>query len=431
MVRSNLTAHLTQRSSSTTLTIFALLFLAGPSSRVIKPETQTNITRIMLLETHEPPPKVDPELESNLRQIYGQRTNKILSAIQAIPTRYYLRINTLKTDQESLVESMVSRGFDAHLDESLDDAAFLRPHPSDLEINGTIVEANRMAAEAVQLGSHLYAPGVRKCHGLLPGMKVTVVDDNGTPVGSGVSRQSETSILTYRQGIAVEIEQCRTGLPSIMETPWYQRGEIHLQSLPAILTSHVLDPRSEETIVDLNCAPGGKMSHICQLSRNQASVIGFDRNTGKIQKAKELLQRMSCSNYQLIPHDSRYVHPDYNIKADKVLVDPPCSALGIGPKLSITTTAQDVENSAKYQKQFLTGASHITRTGGTIVYSVCTITKGECEDVVEFGDRELELELDDQVSMLGEPGFDPSHLTQRFSPDKHETGYFIARFRKN
>jgi methyltransferase NSUN6 len=385
----------------------------------------------MLLETLEPPPEIDPELESNLRQIYGQRTNKVLSAIQAIPARYYLRINTLKIERKNLIKSMVSSGLDAHLDESLDDATFLLSHPSDIGSNNVIVEANRIAAEAVQLGSHLYAPGVKKCHGLLPGMKVTVVDDNGTPVGSGVSRQSETSILTYRQGIAVEIEQCRTGLPSIMETPWYQRGEIHLQSLPAILTSHVLDPRPKETIVDLNCAPGGKISHICQLTRNQAKVIGFDRNTRKIQKAKELLQRMSCSNYQLIPHDSRYAHLDYSIKADKVLVDPPCTALGIGPKLSIKTTARDVENSAEYQKQFLTATSHITRTGGTIVYSVCTITKEECEDVVEFGERELGLKLDQQVSMLGEPGFDPSYLTQRFSPDKHEIGYFIARFRKN
>ena len=326
---------------------------------------------------------------------------------------------------------MMSKGLDARPDESIEDAVFLRPHPSKIKENNMIVEANRMAAEAVQLGSHLYALGVRNCHGLLPGMDVTVVDDNGTAVGSGVSRQSETSILTYRQGIAVEIQHSRTGLPSIMETPWYEQGEMHLQSLPAILTSHVLDPRPGETIIDLNCAPGGKTSHICQLSQNQARVIGFDRNTRKIEKAKDLMQRMGCSNYQLISHDSRYVDLDYDFRADKVLVDPPCTALGIGPKLSIKTTIRDAENSSEYQKQFLTAASRITKKGGSIVYSVCTITKEECEQVAEFGERELKLELDEQVSIRGEPGFDPSHLTQRFSPDKHETGYFIARFTKS
>ncbi len=215
------------------------------------------------------------------------------------------------------------------------------------------MEANRFAAEAVQLGAHLYAPGVKRCHSLRPGMKVTVVDGNGTPVGSGVSHQSETSILTYRQGIAVEIKNSRTGLPSILETEWYSNGEIHLQSLPAILTSHILDPKPGEIIVDLNCAPGGKTSHISQLAQNQARVIGFDRNTRKIEKAKELMQRMGCTNYQLISHDSRYVDLDYNIKADRVLVDPPCTALGIVPKLEVETTAQNVKNSADYQKQCL------------------------------------------------------------------------------
>jgi 16S rRNA C967 or C1407 C5-methylase (RsmB/RsmF family) len=349
----------------------------------------------------------------------------------AIPSKYYLRINTLKAERDAIIRSMIANGLNAEAHMHLSDAAFLHPQASKVETDGVIVEANRFAAEAVQLGAHLYAPGVKRCHGLRPGMKVTVVDESGKAVGSGVSHQSETSILTYRQGVAVEIKTSRTGLPSIMETLWYSNGQIHLQSLPAILTSHILDPKPGETIVDLNCAPGGKMSHISQLTQNQARVIGFDRNTGKIEKAKRLMQRMGCTNYQLISHDSRYVHRDYNIKADRVLVDPPCTALGIVPKLAVDTTAQNVKNSANYQKQFLAAASHITKKHGTIVYSVCTITKEECEDVVWFAETELGLTLQEQFPVLGEHGFDHTHLTQRFNPDTHETGYFIARFIKN
>jgi 16S rRNA (cytosine967-C5)-methyltransferase len=349
----------------------------------------------------------------------------------AFPSKYYLRINTLKAERDTIIRSMIASDLRAEAHTQLEDAVFLHPQESKVETDGVIVEANRFAAEAVQLGAHLYAPGVKRCHGLRPGMKATVVDETGKPVGSGVSHQSETSILTYRQGVAVEIQRSRTGLPSIMETLWYINGQVHLQSLPAILTSHILDPKPGETIVDLNCAPGGKTSHISQLTRNQSRIIGFDRNTRKIEKAKELMQRMGCTNCQLISHDSRYVHLDYNIKADRVLVDPPCTALGILPKLAVETTAQNVENSAAYQRQFLTAASHITRKGGTIVYSVCTITRGECEDVVGFGERELGLTLDNQFPVLGENGFDRDRLTQRFSPGTHETGYFIARFVKN
>jgi 16S rRNA C967 or C1407 C5-methylase (RsmB/RsmF family) len=385
----------------------------------------------LLLEPPERRLQLDPDLENHLRQIYGSRANRVLSAMSTAPSKYYFRINVLKAERDTIIRSMIATGLQAEPHVKLEDAGFLRPRASKIETDGLIVEANRFAAEAVQLGAHLYAPGVKRCHGLRPAMKVTVVDGNGTPVGSGVSHQSETGILTYRQGVAVEIKNSRTGLPSIMETPWYFNGQIHLQSLPAILTSHILDPKPGDTIVDLNCAPGGKTSHISQLTGNQARVIGFDRNERKIEKTRELMQRLGCANYQLISHDSRYVHLDYNIKADRVMVDAPCTALGIVPKLGIETTMQNVENSADYQKQFLTAASHITKKNGTVVYSVCTITKEECEDVVGFAERELELTLEKQATVLGESGFDQDHVTQRFSPDFHETGYFIARFIKN
>jgi 16S rRNA C967 or C1407 C5-methylase (RsmB/RsmF family) len=385
----------------------------------------------LLLEHPKRQLQLDPELDHRLREIYNQRINKVLSAMQAMPSRFYFRINTLKAERDVVIQSMITDGLHAEPHKQLTDVGFIHPRPSKIETDGNIVEADRVAAEAVQLGAHLYAPGVKRCHGLRPGMKVTVVDESGTPVGSGISHQSETSILTYRQGVAVEIQVSRTGLPSIMETRWYAGGQIHLQSLPAILTSHVLDPKPGETIVDLNCAPGGKTSHICQLTRNQARIIGFDRNKQKIRKADKLMNRMGCANYQLISHDSRYVHLDYSIKADRVLVDPPCTALGVLPKLAIETALRNVENSADYQRQFLTAASRITRKGGTVVYSVCTISKEECEDVVGFAERELGLDLEEQTPFLAEPGFDPDHFTQRFNPDIHETGYFIARFIKN
>src|SRR5712691_13433575 len=217
---------------------------------------------MLLLELPERRLQLDPELDHRLREIYGPRINKVLSAMWAMPSRYYFRINTLKASRDEVIRSMVANGLRAEPLNQLEDAGFFHPRPSRIETDGNIVEADRVAAEAVQLGAHLYAPGVKRCHGLRPGLKVTVVDENGTPVGSGVSHQSETSVLTYRQGVAVEITISRAGLPSIMETRWYPDGHIHLQSLPAILTSHILDPKPGETIVDLNCAPGGKASHL-------------------------------------------------------------------------------------------------------------------------------------------------------------------------
>src|SRR5207247_4451868 len=76
------------------------------------------------------------------------------------------------------------------------------------------------------------------------------------------ARQSETSILRYHQGIAVEILHSRFLLPHMRETSWYEAGLIHLQSLPAMVTCQVLDPkpRSEERRVGKECELGWSRS---------------------------------------------------------------------------------------------------------------------------------------------------------------------------
>src|SRR5437879_8636112 len=153
--------------------------------------------------------------------------------MQAMPSRYYFRINTLEVEREIVIQSMIADGLRAEPHKQLEDAGFLHPRPSRIETDCHTVEADRVAAEAVQLGAHLYAPGVKRCHGLRPGMKVTVVDGNGTPVGSGISHQSETSVLTYRQRVAVEITIRRTSSPSIMESGRYSDVHSDLQSPPA------------------------------------------------------------------------------------------------------------------------------------------------------------------------------------------------------
>ena len=344
--------------------------------------------------------------------------------------RYYFRLNELVGKQLDTIESMRDGGLEAELHEKMGDAGYLPVRAASVSLTEARVQADRFAAEAVMQGAHLYASGVRNCQKLRPGMNVTVVDKNGIPVGSGIARQSQTSILRYHQGIAVEILSSRFRLPPLRETSWYEAGLIHLQSLPAMVTCQVLDPKSDEVIVDLNCAPAGKMSYLCQLTKNRARIIGFDRNEQKLEKARQHLERLRCENYQLVAHDSRYAHLDYKISADKVLVDPPCTGLGVMPKLSIETTETDIENLSSYQKQFMTTAAALVKKGGTIVYSVCTVTREECEDVASFAEEKLGLTKTLANPIVGRIGLDSERLTQRFDPEFDGAGYFIAKFVK-
>jgi 16S rRNA C967 or C1407 C5-methylase (RsmB/RsmF family) len=373
---------------------------------------------------------IEEALLGSLKTVYDERLPNVLAALSRMGSRYYFRLNVSAQDRPGVVENIRSHGLEVGLHETIPDAAYLPVVEATPSKDGILVGADQFAAEAVMQGAHLYAPGVRNCKGLRAGMEATVEDRDGNVVGSGIARQGETTILRYHRGIAVETLNSRFRLPPLRETSWYNEGLIHLQSLPAMVTCHVLDPQPGEVIVDLNCSPAGKMSYLCQLTDNKATVIGFDRNARKIEKAREHLERLHCRNYQLIAHDSRYAHLDYTIRADKVLVDPPCTGLGVMPKLSVDATVTDVKCLAAYQKQFLRAAASMVKKGGTVVYSVCTITGEECEQIVEFAEHELglvEVAADPMVRSTI-PGLDGQ--SQRFDPELDGIGFFIAKFVK-
>ena len=377
------------------------------------------------------PLELEDGLRNELARVYGPRLDDVIEALGSMGSRFYFRLNTLRGDPETILRELASEGLhrlEAH--DLIGDAVSLPVRRSETEPRGWPVEADKFAAEAVLHGAHLYAPGVRRCQGLKAGAETSIVTQDGKHAGNGVARQGEQSILKYRTGLAVEVTESRYGIPSLMDKPGYEKGLFHPQSLPAMATCHVLDPQPGESIVDLNCAPGGKLSYLCQLSENQARIIGFDRNTTKLEKTRKHLERLGCSNYQLINHDSRYAHEDFTFRADKVMVDPPCTGLGVIPKLGVDMTEVDVHNLSDYQRQFLTAASHIVRDGGVIVYSVCTITWEECEGVLDHAIDRLGLVLDEACPKVGANGLDERSMTQRFDPDIDGTGYFIARFLK-
>jgi 16S rRNA (cytosine967-C5)-methyltransferase len=294
---------------------------------------------------------------------------------------------------------------------------------------------DKSTAESVLSGADVYAPGIVGCEGLKRHEEVGIVDVNGRLVGGGYSMMGEAQVLKVRKGLAVKITRRVYNVPSLRETDEFNQGLIYLQSFPAILAARNLDPKPGEIIVDLNCAPGGKLSHISQLMGNSGLIVGVDRRGPKISTVRETIRRLGCRNVNLIKHDARYLDVDFpSLKADRCLVDPPCSALGVTPKVYERRSEEEIEALSAYQKQFLTVASNIVKKGGVIVYSVCTVTLEECEEVAKFGVDECGLELEEQPFFFGSSGvgftYQEVFSVQRFHPHIHGSGFFIARFRK-
>lgn len=367
-------------------------------------------------------------------ELYGVARDDVLEALAKPVSAYYVRCNTLLASAQELKHRLENLGFKVDQNPVIPEALGIHVEgPFEVPLTGRRIVVDKHAAESALQGANIYAPGILNCGSMCAGDAVTIVSELNEIIASGRALMSATDVLTFRKGLAVQVDHCRFKGPHIRELPEFSQGLLYPQSLAAMATVEVLDPKPGETIVDINCAPGGKLSHISQLMDNSGRVFAFDRNREKIAQARLNVTRLGCQNVVLSVHDSRYLDEDFpDLTADRVLVDPPCSALGIRPKVYDFTTLDRINRLADYQKQFIKSASKIVRPGGVIVYSVCTFTPQECEQVVKFAEQECGLQVVDQKPFLGSNGlssFGPTtSLCQRFHPNTHEIGYFIAKF---
>ena len=371
-----------------------------------------------------------------LARVYGSELETVVQALRSAGKKYFVRVNTLKASPEDVIQRLSKKGFDAQQDEVIPEALWVPIHgPFEIPVHPKKVMVEKFTAESVLQGANAYAPGIVRCGKLRLGDTVNIIDDEGEVLASGVARMNETQILTFRKGLAVQITESKYKVPSFRETREFQEGLIYPQSLPAILTSRVLDPHPGDVVLDMTCSPGGKLSHISQLMENQGRLIGVDRNRRKIDIAMETCTRMGCSNVTCFVHDSRYLNSDFpSLGPDKILVDPPCSALGIQPKVYEYTSTTEIEALARYQQQFLAAASKIIKRGGRVVYSVCTLSLQECEQNALFGRDTCGLSIQTQSPTIGYPAIHvddaPTERCQRFHPHKNDSGYFIAALQK-
>lgn len=381
--------------------------------------------------------KFSEDTLKELSRVYGHELEAVVRALKSAGKRYFVRVNTLKATPENVIARLSQQRLEVQQHDLLPEALWVPIHgPFDIPVHAKKVMVEKFTAESVLQGANVYAPGVVRCSKLRLADNVNVIDDEGDILAAGIARMNETQILTFRKGLAIQVTESKYRVPSFRETREFQKGLIYPQSLPAMLTSRVLDPKPGEIVLDMTCAPGGKLSHIAQLMKNQGRVIGVDRNRRKVDAARETCTRMGCSNVTLFVHDSRYLCADFReLSPDKVLVDPPCSALGIRPKVYEYTSTSEIECLTKYQKQFLASAAKLVKCGGKIVYSVCTLSLQECEQNALYGRDACGLSIEPQSPIAGYPGIKldgaPTERCQRFHPHRNESGYFVAAFQKS
>ncbi|MEB3859678.1 MAG: RsmB/NOP family class I SAM-dependent RNA methyltransferase, partial [Desulfurococcales archaeon] len=343
------------------------------------------------------------------------------------PDRVYVRVNTLKVSVEDYLSLARDAGYELHVDEELGEALWapVRGPRSIVRLDKTVV-ADKVAAESVMTGSDLFAPGVLYAKGVERGDRVSVVAPNGFHVGNGIALMSWDEIRSRGKGVAVRVDEPLYESVKLSQLPGWAEGLVYAQSLPAMYVAHTIGAEPGETIVDLTAAPGGKATHIAQVTGGKARIIAVDR-PGKIERLVSNVKRLGMEGViEVVAGDSRRLHvdmPSLAGKADRVLLDPPCTDIGVIPKVYDRKRLRDAAIMHRYQVQFLTAARRLLKRGGVLVYSTCTLDTLENEAVVEKA-LDMGFEVDDSIVVGGRF---KSDLGLRFSPVRDGTpGFFVS-----
>lgn len=172
----------------------------------------------------------------------------------------------------------------------------------------------------------------------------------------------------------------------LLDTELYKMGMFTPQDESSILVAEKLDPKHGETIMDVCAAPGGKTTAIAERMNNTGKIIASDIYRRKLDLIDKEAKRLGITNIQTRSWDATRVDSSMLQKADRVLVDAPCSGLGVirrKPEIKYKEFTEYVELLPKKQLAILSASSSYVKPGGTLLYSTCTINPKENEKVTE------------------------------------------------
>lgn len=169
-----------------------------------------------------------------------------------------------------------------------------------------------------------------------------------------------------------------------------REGRATPQDEASMRVVELLDPQPGEHILDLCSAPGGKTTHAAERMKDQGKIIAHDRLPARLARVQESAERLGLTIIELAP-----ALPDTSTTFDRVLVDAPCSGLGTlrrHPEIRWRLTDKDIADLNKTQAEVLAQGAARVRPGGTLLYSVCTVTRSEGEAQIKGLGDEFKLE---------------------------------------
>ena len=218
----------------------------------------------------------------------------------------------------------------------------------------------------------------------------------------------------------------------------FKEGLFQVQGEAAQIGSHLLFPRPGESVLDLCAGLGGKSTHLAAIMEDKGFILALDRSRRRLIGLLQSSIRLGSGSVNPVVADaSGPLSMFLRYPFDKILVDGPCSGLGViskNPDTKLTKKVEDIQRLARLQTTILNQAVHLLRKGGRMLYLTCTISREENEGVVEgFLEKNSEIALENLKSTVPEWGLDLIDDNGFFRTFPHihgMEGFFGALFTK-
>lgn len=175
---------------------------------------------------------------------------------------------------------------------------------------------------------------------------------------------------------------------SLLQQPLYQQGIIEIQDEGSQLLAHLVGAKRNEVIIDYCAGAGGKTLALGACMRNTGRLYAWDVSAHRLDALKPRLQRSGLSNVYtaaITNNQDERIKRLYG-KADRVLVDAPCSGLGTlrrNPELKWRVTKTDIDALTQVQMAILANASQLVKVGGLLIYATCSVIQEENEIITK------------------------------------------------
>ncbi|HEU5079012.1 MAG TPA: RsmB/NOP family class I SAM-dependent RNA methyltransferase [Opitutaceae bacterium] len=169
------------------------------------------------------------------------------------------------------------------------------------------------------------------------------------------------------------------GNQDLFLTPQFHNGEFEIQDLASQLVGYACSPKPGQTWWDACAGEGGKLLHLADMMANKGLIWASDRSERRLQSLKRRATRAKIFNYRTATWDGS-AHLPTKTKFDGILLDAPCSGVGTwqrNPHARWSASMNDVVELAEIQRQMLDHVCGSVKSGGRLVYSVCTLTRSE------------------------------------------------------